>query len=114
MFETARRSREIDRLLVIRQCEESVNQTRGETIAAAYAVHNMSDVVVPAQQERLAVVQARGPAIMRSGFRFAQSNRNGLQPRKLFQDFRGELFILPAIELARMNVYFGLDVQRHL
>ncbi len=100
MLQAAQRDRELQCFLVGWKSLETVNQPRGERIACAHPVHDMGDVIVAAESERLAVVKARGPAVVRGAVRFPQRDGNGLEIRILGQDFGCQLFILGAIELS--------------
>src|SRR6267378_4479982 len=53
MFEARGRHRELQRFLMAAQRLQPVNQPAGEAVAAADPVHDMGDLVVPADQEIL-------------------------------------------------------------
>ena len=48
MLEAARGDGKFESLLMTRDLLEAVNQTTGEGIAAAYAIHNISDFIASA------------------------------------------------------------------
>ena len=93
---------------------QTVDQAAGEAVSAAHAVHDVGDVVVPAQQEVAVVVQTGRPAVVRGAPRFAQLDGDGLQLGIRGQNVAGEHRVLGAVELAGMHVHLGLDAERLL
>src|SRR5262245_43244909 len=63
VLQTTRRHRELERLLVRPERIQPVDQAPRETIAAADAIDDVRDLVMPAQQKLLAIVVARRPAV---------------------------------------------------
>ena len=51
VLQATRRDGEFQRVLVRRQRQHSIDQAAGEAIPAAHAIHNVGDVVVPADHE---------------------------------------------------------------
>src|ERR1700690_405527 len=64
MLQTRCGDRELQRLLVARESLEPVDQPGREGVASSHAVHDVRDLVVPADQETLAVVQAGRPPVV--------------------------------------------------
>src|ERR1043165_8426041 len=64
VLQATRRDREFQRLLMRGERQQSINQPAGEAIASTYAIHNLGDIVMPAEQKFLAIVEARRPAVV--------------------------------------------------
>ena len=79
MLQTAGRDSEFERVAMRRQLLKSVNQPSSEAVSTAHSVHDVSDVVVAADEKFFAVVQTSRPSVMRSALRFPQGNCDGFQ-----------------------------------
>src|ERR1700722_2415822 len=102
VFEATGRHGEFQRILMVRELLQSVNQAGGKTVAGADAIDNVRDVVSAAEHEFISIIQAGGPAVVRRAFGFAQGDGNRLQVGIVGEDVLRELFVLRAIEGAGM------------
>ena len=92
----------------------AVNKTGREAIARADTVHNIGDLVDPAQKKLIPHMQARRPAVVIRALGLAHGYRNGLKVRVLLQHRVGERFVARGVELTRMDIGAGLHAQRVL
>src|SRR5581483_786694 len=65
MLQTTCRHREFESFAVAFERLQSINQPPGECVAASDPIHDMSNLVMPAEQKLFAVIQACRPAVVR-------------------------------------------------
>src|SRR5690349_15029239 len=102
VLQTRRRHRELQRLTIPRQIQQPENQPRRKAVPAAHAIHNMRDLIMPAQQKFLPVMQTSRPPVMRRALRLPQRNRQHLQIRIRRQHLLRQRAIRIRIQLSRM------------
>src|ERR1039457_6689069 len=103
MLQATRRHGEFQRLLVRPEREQPVDQAPREAVAAAHAIHNVGDLIVPAHEETGSIVHAGSPPVVRRAFRFPQRDGDGLHFRVRLQHPRGQLLVLPDRKSTRLN-----------
>ena len=114
MLQAAGRHRKLERFLMGGERLKAVDQPGSKGIAGTDAIHDVRDLVRAAHHERLSVIQACRPAVVRRALGFPQSDGDRFQIRIFAQHLGSQLLVLRAIKLAGVNVHFGLDAERHL
>lgn len=114
MFEAGSGDGEFQGVLVAGEVEYPVDEAAGETIAATHAVDDMGDVVVLAEEEFLAVVEAGGPAIVGGAVGFAQGHGKRFELGVGVENLVRKLLILRSVEFAGMDVDIELNAKGHL
>ena len=80
-----------------------------EGVATTYAINDVRNLIMLADDEFFAVVQARGPAVMRGAARFPQRDCDRFQIREFPQYVFRQLLISRRIQLAGMHVHIRLN-----
>ena len=110
MFQTGGSHGEFERIGRRGKVCEAIDQPRGKAVAAAHTVHDVGNFIMPAQKELFARVEAGGPAVVGSAFRFPERDGDHLEIRKCSQNPLGQFFVLLAFETAGFHIDVHVNV----